>query len=61
MDWAARRWGLSIQTRRMPNGQWTAIDNDTYDCAPDAGRARAMGWGDTEADAISDLLEQLEE
>lgn len=42
--------------------QWYAYDEDTYDGADDAGRrARTVGWGETEADAIADLKEQLAE
>lgn len=40
--------------------QWVAYDDETYDGAPDAGRARTIGTGDTEAEAIEDLKEQLE-
>lgn len=35
---------------------WTAIDEDTYD-GPDS----PVGCGATEAEAVADLLEQLEE
>jgi hypothetical protein len=42
--------------------QWYAYDEDTYDGAEDAGRrARTVGWGKTEAEAIADLKEQLDE
>ena len=44
----------------MPSWEWLAVDDDTYDGAPDAGpKARAIGYGATEAEAIADLLEQL--
>jgi hypothetical protein len=49
---------MKIRTERTPVGDWYAIDNDTYDGAPDAGRAGAMGWGKSEQDAIADLLDQ---
>lgn len=50
---------MNIRTERTPIGDYYAIDNDTYDGAPDAGRAGAMGWGKTEQGAIDDLAEQL--
>jgi hypothetical protein len=34
---------------------WSAVDDDTYDLGG------AIGWGPSEAAAIADLLEQLEE
>lgn len=37
-------------------GEWMAWDADTYD-----GPGSAMGWGKSEADAIADLREQMEE
>jgi len=41
---------------------WSAVDDDTYDGAPGAGRrARLIGTGPTEEAAIADLLEQVEE
>lgn len=52
---------MNICTELQPNGQWTAIDADSYDGAPDAGRAGSMGWGKTEQEAIADLLEKLAE
>lgn len=33
---------------------WSAVDDDTYD-----GEGCAIGWGETEQQAIADLLEQL--
>ena len=45
----------------MPHWEWTAWDESTYDGADDAGpKARAIGTGPTEAEAIADLMEQLE-
>ena len=38
------------------NSDWSAVDDSTYD-----GPGSAIGWGATEAEAIADLLEQLEE
>lgn len=38
---------------------WYAVDDDTYDGAPDAGfKARIVGQGKTEEAAIQNLLEQ---
>lgn len=45
-----------LRTEKQPNGEWTAIDDNTYD-----GHGSAVGWGDTEDEAIDDLLEQLVE
>jgi hypothetical protein len=42
------------------NVYWTAIFPDIYDGAPDAGR-QFMGHGTSEAEAIAELLEQVEE
>ena len=53
------RRALDIKTEHQPNGEWTAIDRNTYDGAPDAGRAGSIGWGTTEQDAIDDLIEKL--
>ena len=41
------------------NFDWSAVDDDTYDGAPDA--HCPIGWGATEQAAIDDLLAQLEE
>jgi hypothetical protein len=45
---------MTITTERQPNGQWTAIDADSYD-----GPGSPVGWGATEAAAIADLREQV--
>jgi hypothetical protein len=41
------------------NYDWSAVLDD-YDGAEDAGD-QPSGWGPTEAEAIADLLEQIEE
>lgn len=41
----------------MRSFDWKAIDEDTYD----GGEAEPMGLGATEAEAIADLLAQLED
>lgn len=51
---------MKIITDKQPNGEWTAIDDDTYDGAPDAGQ-RLMGWGSTEAEAKEDLMRLFQE
>ena len=62
----ARDRGLRIVTQYDPPPipgrcfDWSAI-TDEYDGAPDAGpRARAIGWGATEEEAVRDLVERLE-
>lgn len=39
---------------------WSAIDADRYDGAPDAGK-QYIGYGPTEAAAVADLKQQLED
>lgn len=63
-DWVIgeqEKRGLTIQTEQHYADQWTAIDAATYDGAEDAGRARVMGFGRTEAEAVADLIEQMED
>lgn len=43
-----------IPVRRF---DWCAYDDDTY--SGDAGQP--LGWGETEAEAVSDLLSQIDE
>ena len=40
---------------------WTAVNEDTYDGAPDSSTRNQIGRGKTERDAIIDLLDILEE
>lgn len=40
---------------------WSAIDEDTYDGAEDSRTRGHIGRGATEAEAIADLLDLLEE
>lgn len=42
-----------------PDSRWSAIDSDTYDGAEDS--HCPIGWGATEAEAIADLMEQIDE
>lgn len=43
------------------NCDWSAIDSDTYDGAPDTHPPCPIGRGPTEEAAIRDLLEQIED
>lgn len=49
----------------IPGGEqvaWTAIDQDTYDGAPDSnGYCLIVGRGPTEVDAVKDLCTQMVE
>ena len=41
---------------------WSAVDDETYDGSDESrGRARVIGYGRTEAEAIADLKQQLAE
>ncbi len=40
---------------------WTAIDDDTYDGAPDSSTRNHIGYGPTEEAAIADLRRLLDE
>ena len=40
---------------------WCAIDEDTYDGAPDSHNRNMIGYGATEQEAIDDLLALMEE
>ncbi len=35
---------------------WSAVDDDTYDGAPDSGNRNQIGYGSTEDAAIADLM-----
>ena len=43
------------------NCDWSAVDDDTYDGAPDTHPPCPIGYGATEAEAVADLLLQIEE
>jgi hypothetical protein len=51
-------WAKPIPDRSC---DWSAVDDDTYDGAPDTHPPCPIGWGATEAEAIADLLEKIEE
>lgn len=50
---------MKITTQLCPNNEYCAIDEDTYDGAPD-GR-NIQGWGKTELEAVRDLVDLLED
>ena len=43
------------------NCDWSCIDEDTYDGAPDSSTRNDIGWGATEAEAIADFHRLMEE
>jgi hypothetical protein len=49
-------WLKPVPSRRF---DWSAIDDDTYDGAPDS--RCPVGYGKTEEDAIADLMQQIED
>lgn len=51
-------WRKPIPTNAF---DWSAIDADTYDGAPDTHPRCPIGYGATEAEARADLAEQLAE
>ncbi len=51
--------GAWRDSRGRRHTEWSAIDDDTYDGAPDA--HSPIGRGATEAEAIEDLMTQIEE
>lgn len=58
---------MKIRTQQVwnsttdPDWNWNAIDDDTYDGAPDSSNRNQVGWGATEEKAIEDLKRILEE
>ena len=47
---------MNIKTENQATRVWVAYDDDTYD-----GPGSAIGWGETPAAAIADLLERMED
>jgi hypothetical protein len=47
---------MKIKTDNQATRVWVAYDDNTYD-----GPGSTIGWGETEAEAVTDLLEQLNE
>jgi hypothetical protein len=55
---------MDIRTERQPDGYWSAIDRDTYDCDCDQDgffSTSPVGHGKTEQEAIEDLLREIED
>ena len=50
---------MNIQATRIYHGEWIAVDDDTYDGAPDS--KSICGTGSTEQEAIDDLLKKMKE
>lgn len=53
---------MDIKTERLPDGQWSAIDADTYDAESDSVGSWSnspVGYGKTERNAIIDLLNEI--
>lgn len=53
-----------LQTEFQPDGQWAAIDRNTYEAESDSEgwwSKSPVGHGKTEQEAIADLIEQIEE
>lgn len=45
---------ITVKTEKLPNGEYSAIDNDNYD-----GPGSVMGLGFSQLSAIADLFERL--
>jgi hypothetical protein len=56
MNIVTHYWPPPIPTR---NCDWSAVDDDTYDGAPDSNCP--IGYGATEEEARADLIEKLED
>lgn len=54
---------MKIRTEhdRTPFGEWSAIDVDSYDGAPDSDSRTEIGYGETELAAVIDLMEQMQD
>jgi hypothetical protein len=55
---------MDIKTTKQPNGDWVAIDADNYEAECDSQgwwSNSPAGYGATEAEAIRELLEDIEE
>jgi hypothetical protein len=53
---------IDLSTERLPNGEWKAIDLNTYDCDCDQDgffEVCPVGYGRTEQEAIADLLDSM--
>lgn len=54
-------YGINIRIYESELGGWWAIDDDTYDGAPDSATRNQIGMGATIWDAARNLIELLEE
>lgn len=50
-------WAKPIPDRSF---DWSAVDDDTYDGAPDSSTRNQIGHGATEAEAIAELIERFD-
>lgn len=50
---------MKIVTRQNWLGLWQAIDEDSYDGAPDSPTRHQVGFGSTPEAAIADLHEEI--
>jgi hypothetical protein len=58
------RAGMEIDAEVQPDGFWRAIDRNNYEAESDSEgwwSKSPVGYGATKAEAIADLIEQLEE
>lgn len=51
--------GPTFSFDKMYNGNYSVIDSNTYDGAPDADELRSYGEGKTKEAALKDLVDQL--
>ena len=51
-------WAKPIPLRQF---DWSAVDDDTYDGAPDSSNCNMVGYGMTEEEAVADLLRLMSE
>ncbi len=49
---------MKIRTKSIPTSidKWSAINDDSYDGAPDSRNRSHIGYGLTKADAVADLI-----
>jgi hypothetical protein len=60
--WALEIKAMKIKVEQNYIGEFVAIDEDTYDCDCDQDgffSVDPVGYGKTKADAIEDLMEQI--
>ena len=55
---------MKVCATQHPNGEWSAIDQDAYEAECDSigwFSTCLMGWGKTREEAISDLIDRIEQ